>query len=162
MTSPTLDSREGSENARAKYAAAISLWIHEGSGVWAKFACMIYAQTALIVTIGVVLTRSKAEDAAFRYILCSLGLVLTVAWFLMTTRGFAYERHYIQSALDVEKLLGNNVGTVAGGNALQFALVERARVKWCIYAVMGVFAVLYVAAMVFPASTPCNPLPAAA
>lgn len=105
------------ENARTGYQAAVNLWIYEGSQIWSKFTAMIYANTIVVATIGIITTSTRAADlGVFRVTLGILGLVLCMAWIFLTKRSFEYYNYWILSARELEENhLSDAVQTVSRG-----------------------------------------------
>ena len=151
------------ENARVGYQAAVSLWIYEGSQIWSKFTAMIYANTIVLATIGIVITSARASDLrVLRTALAILGLVLCLSWILLTKRSFEYYNYWIFSSREIEEnYLSDAVQTVSRGAifadgkqvsfqtrpALQHqasAQLPNIKIQTVSYVIIAVFMVLYV------------------
>jgi hypothetical protein len=151
------------ENARVGYQAAVNLWIYEGSQIWSKFTAMIYANTIVLATIGIVITSSRAGDLGLlRIALGILGLVLCLSWILLTKRSFEYYNYWIFSSRELEEnYLSDSVRTVsrgavfADGQPVSFqtkppihhqasAKLPNIRIQTISYIIIAVFMGLYV------------------
>jgi hypothetical protein len=148
------------ENARVGYQVAVSLWIYEGSQIWSKFTAMIYANTIVLATIGIVITSTRASDLRLlRVALAILGLVL---WILLTKRSFEYYNYWIFSSREIEEnYLSDAVQTVSRGAVFAdgkpgsfqtrpkiqhqaSSQLPNIRIQTVSYIIIAVFMVLYV------------------
>lgn len=149
------------ENARAGYQAAVNLWVYEGTNIWAKFSAMVYANTILLATLGLIITSSKVEELkTLRIALAFLGLSLCAAWSMLTNRSFKFYKYWIFSARELESRLSpvqtiSRGGTFADGEKVTFAITpptdltlscvaKQARIETISYIVIAVFAIVYV------------------
>jgi len=79
---------------------------YEGNTIWAKFAAMVYSNTILLATLGLVITSQRHADlCVLKYSLCVLGILFCIAWALLTMRSFDYYKYWILSARELEKHL---------------------------------------------------------
>jgi hypothetical protein len=170
------------ENARVGYQSAIALWTYQGNLNWSRFNVMLTANSIILAVIGVAFTSQRSLPVftlslpllglvslpVSTRLLPLLGLFLCAAWFLLTVRGYDFQRYWSRSALELEeKYLANSVKTVSrsrpygkgeeilleiGGESIplrmglwsRFAESQR-RIS---YLVIVVFAVLYVVTLV--------------
>ena len=80
---------------------------------------MVYANTILLATLGLVATSSRSEDLYwFRMALAILGLLLCASWFLLTARSFDFYKYWILSARELEEQHLEGVRTVPRGKTL--------------------------------------------
>ena len=122
---------------------------------------MVYANTILLATLGLVITSSRAAHLTMlRIALAALGLSLCVTWVLLTRRSFGFYRYWISSARELESHL-SPVQTVSRGRrfadgesitigldkALRLGGLTKPRIETVSYLVVGVFAVVYVLTM---------------
>src|SRR3989339_74221 len=92
------------ENARTGYNTAINLWIYEGTLIWNKFTAMVYANTILLITIGVIITGNRwRELCLILFVLCFLGIILCICWYIMNKRSFKFYKYWIMSARELEE-----------------------------------------------------------
>jgi hypothetical protein len=145
----------------------MALWTYEHSQVWLKFTALIYANTIVLATIGVVATSDRAANlVAFRIVLAALGLLICTAWVFLTKRSFDYCRYWILSARELEEKYLTPVQTLqrggefAGGKpiqfelsdptlrALQLGLLARVGVQPLSYGLIIIFAALHLATIV--------------
>ena len=146
------------DKAQYGYMAAITLWTYEGNQIWSKFTAMVYANTIIFTILGLVITSDK-NFPVLQWGLPFIGMILCIAWFLLTKRGFEYYRHWILSARELEVgHLYPPVHTVSAGGDLSTAEYQLSRdlqakktphslcpylrcatAKWVSYAVIGVF-----------------------
>jgi hypothetical protein len=153
-------------NARIGYQQAVNLWIYEGNQVWAKFTALIYANTIVLATIGVVATgNGAARLVPFRVALAILGLVLSVSWIFLTKRSFDYYKYWIFSARELEERYLSPVqvvsrgGRFAEGREVKFNVSlpnnecatactnKRPRIAAICYLIIAVFISLYLATL---------------
>lgn len=140
------------EDIRTGYSVAVTLWVHEGSGIWARFSGMVYAHTIVILTLGAILSSASASNDIhkwFCYALCFFGVGLCVLWHFITQRSFVYHDHYIATAKRLEGLLADCrvVNTVAKPPS-EFPPTARLRVRRSIQLVIILFVAIYIAAAV--------------
>ena len=152
-------------NFREGYSTAIALWAYEGNTIWAKFTAMVYANTILLATLGLVITSNRsAQLVVLRIALAALGLGLCIAWVLLTVRSFDFYKYWILSARELEERLVGPVPTVsrgagfADGREITFRtrepqlhqlrrLSRLAKVETVTYCIISVFAVVYLLTM---------------
>ena len=150
------------ENAKAGYGAAINLWQYEGNTIWTKFAAMVYSNTILLATLGLVITSQRHNElCVFKYALCTLGILLCIAWTLLTIRSFDFYKYWILSARELEKQHLSPVETVSRGQSLadgELLTIDgeehQLRWKWkhatiekVSYCIISVFSIVYILAM---------------
>ena len=81
QVTPVNDAETSLNNAREGYRAAIELWQYEGNTIWTKFTAMVYSNTILLATLGLVITSQQHNELSIlRYSLSALGLLLCLAW----------------------------------------------------------------------------------
>ena len=158
------DALRNAENMRAGYQAAIALWAYEATTIWAKFT-MVSGNTILIATLGLMLTSDNATQLAFLALaLAVLGCLLCIVWVLITLRSFDFQKHWILSARELELHLPP-VRTVMQGGLLgdqqvvnyrfdpetrhRFRTSQFANVENLSYFVIGLFVMVYVAALYY-------------
>jgi len=126
---------------------------------------MVYANTIVIATLGVILASSKsAQLGPLRAGLAILGLVLCISWGLLTVRSFDYHKHWVLSSRELEALLPP-VRTVSGGGLLagdskntmtyrftpaithRMRRVGQFRIELVSYAIIAVFSLIYLGAL---------------
>ncbi len=148
------------ENARTGYQVAVNLWVYEGTTIWAKFTAMVYANTILLATLGLLITSSRAPElAVLRIALAVLGLSLCASWVFLTRRSFEYYKYWIFSARELEKHLSpvktvSRGGRFAEGEKVTFTttpskelqlgtLAARWRIERLSYSIIVVFVLVY-------------------
>jgi len=166
---PVLSKDQQLDNAREAYRAALSLWAYEGNTIWAKLAAMVYANTILLATLGLIITSSRSRELfVLRVAIAVLGLGLCIAWLLLTVRSFDYHSYWILSAREIEERHLSPAATVSRGaefaKGKQITFEMRAKPQLCqlrwlskvahvetvIYGIICVFALAYVLTVVLP------------
>jgi len=105
------------EDARIGYQAAIQLWTYEGGQNWARFNVMLVANSIIIAVLGLAITSAN-PSTAISVVLSVVGVILCIAWFLITKRGFDYQKYYVLSARELEeKFLSKVITTASRGGA---------------------------------------------
>jgi len=132
------------ENARIGYQAAVSLWTYEGAAIWARFNAMLVANSIVMAVIGLALTSEPAKEKLADFTSIA-GLALCIIWCLLNTRGFDYHDHWIHSAKKLETYL-RPVKTVS--RCRRFSPAGFVRAAWASYAVIVIFAGMYIAVLV--------------
>ncbi len=100
------------EDARVGYQAAVQLWTYEGEQNWARFNVMLVANSIIIAVLGLVITGAQPSLSA-SVVLSIVGLILCLTWFLITKRGFDYQKYYVLSARELEEHFLSKVVTTA-------------------------------------------------
>ncbi|MEK6657139.1 MAG: hypothetical protein AABY58_06820, partial [Nitrospirota bacterium] len=105
-------------NAEVGYQMAIALWTYEGGLVWSKYNAMLVANSIVLALIGLTLDKQNLTRA-FTVGMPIVGLLLCIAWFLLTKRGFDNYGYWILSARELEeKHFAASVLTVSRGSSL--------------------------------------------
>ena len=150
------------ENIRMGYQAATNLWIYEGTQIWSKFTAMVYANTIVILIIGVVIAYTGQKNLSVLHVfLCFLGLALCFLWYFLTKRSFSYYKYWIFSARELEEKL-QPVKTISrganlskkGGVSFEFETgtkenlqTRTLRIEWIVNIMILVFVVMYILLM---------------
>jgi hypothetical protein len=140
-----------SEDERAGYRAAIDLWTASGHQNWSRFNAMLVANAVIVAAIVQILVGKIM--APWAVLLPIVGLVLCGLWFIALARGLAYQDHYVQSARQLEDRLGVEVNIVRGGQNFAEGRMrgfERLPTRGVMYAVIGLFGLLYFGALLLP------------
>jgi len=106
------------ENARSGFDAAVALWTSEGDIIWSKFAGMMAAHAILIAAIGLAFSTESRDLRILVVALAMLGVFLGVAWLLITSRSFAFQKYWILSARELEQKWLKPVSFIARGEKL--------------------------------------------
>ncbi len=154
------DLKEGAtmdEQAREGYHAAIQLISTDAKAIWDSFRSLLAANTIFVGLAGAVL-KLYPQFKELPMILAILGLVVCVAWLLITVRHFdhykycyAWARKYEQKALGPGHIVqagktfaeGGSV-TVEGVHARMTWASRLFRIEYLMYVVIATFAVVYV------------------
>jgi len=86
------------EDARVGYQVAVSLWTYEGEQNWARFNVMLVANSIIIAVLGLAATSQLSNQGSLgplSVVLSVVGLLLSAAWFLITVRGFDYQKYSV-------------------------------------------------------------------
>jgi len=103
------------EEARIGYQVAVDLWTYEGEQNWARFNVMLVANSIFIAVLGLAVT-GQTRSPSISIVLSIVGLILCIAWFIITKRGFDYQTYYVLSARELEeRFLSDMVKTVSRG-----------------------------------------------
>lgn len=109
------DREQQAETAYVGYQVAVSLWSHAGNEVWTRYNMMLVANSIIIAVIGVALSAQR-NLSLLTASMSATGIVLCIAWYLITKRGFAYQVYYLFSAREIEeKYLNNTIQTMSRG-----------------------------------------------
>ena len=123
---------------------------------------MVYSNTILLATLGLVITSQRHADlCVLKYALCALGILLCIAWVLLTMRSFDFYKYWILYARELEKQHLTPVKTVARGNLFtngEFLTIDgdkhQLRWKWkhatvekISYCIIVLFGIVYILAM---------------
>ena len=149
------------EDARAAYAAAVSLWTYEGDTIWARFNAMLVANSVILALIGLLYGVADIPPL-FKKSLPIAGLVLCGVWLIITKRAFDYYTYWILSARELEEehlspvaktisrggafAAGEKVSLRVGGKTVTYRmswLGRSVRIAWCTYLVVVGFGSLY-------------------
>lgn len=105
------------EDARAAYQAAVAMACAEAGTVWSKFTAFIYANTVILLTMGLALGSNADKFRALGTILGLLGVALCAGWHLLNRLSFAWFAYWVKSARSLERNFGANL-TYANGATL--------------------------------------------
>ena len=144
------------ENARLGYQVAVNLWTYQGNLNWNRFNAMLTANGVIVSVIGLVLS-SESRLTAFVVVLPAVGLVLCALWAVFAARGFAYHKYWSSRARELEEsYLAPAVRTVSragsprkGGEVVFKGLSRWGGQKEVTFAVIGIYAVVFVGALVY-------------
>ena len=144
------------ENVRVGYEVAVNLWTYQGNLNWNRFNAMLTANGVIVSVIGFVLS-SESRLTAFAVVLPMVGLVLCALWTVFAARGFAYHKYWGLQARELEEsYLAPAVRTVCrakspekGGEVALKGLSRLGGQKEVTYAVIGIYAVVFVGALVY-------------
>ena len=156
------DNDQATENAKVGYQVAIELWTYEGELVWSKFNAMLVANSIVLALIGFTLNSNQLPQV-LAVGMPVAGLLLCLAWFLLTKRGFDNYVYWILSARELEERHlapivrtvsrgayladGGKVEIAVGGKSRKYQMgwfSRLLRAEWSAYLVIIVFAVMYV------------------
>ena len=143
--------------AREGYRAALQMVSHESKVAWDSFRALLAANTVLVGLIGAIL-KLYPNFSALKLALEIAGLVICIAWALITARSFdyykywfAWARKYEKDALASEKNMiqcgksfseGESVNEVTPTQRLRWAS-RLFRIEWLAYVVILGFVVIY-------------------
>ena len=103
------------ENALIGYQMAINIFWYQGEQVWARFNVMLFANSVVLGSIGLVFT-SQHELDVLTLLLSITGLLLCAIWFMQMQREAEYSTYYILAARELEeKYLSDPVKTLSRG-----------------------------------------------
>jgi len=144
------------DEAREGYRTAIQLISHDAKNIWDSFRSILAANAVLIGLAGAVL-KLYPSAKLLTGIVAFLGLIVCIAWILITIRNFAHYKYCFAWARKYEKVaLGSEDHIVQEGK--KFADGNRGgeiapprlgwagrvfRVERLIYAVIGAFILVY-------------------
>jgi hypothetical protein len=114
--SPKSLSDEDRAIVRTGYEAAVQLWTYEGEQNWARFNVMLLANSVLIGALAILLT-SPSSSSPLSHIFAVAGIIVCIAWFLITKRGFDYQTYYVLSARELEEQYFNGLVKTASRGA---------------------------------------------
>ena len=130
------------QNARVGYQVAVSLWIAEGTQLWARFTAMVLTNGALLAARA----WTRAEDLVVRVAMAAVGVLVCALWFLLLRRGYAYLGFLVRQARHLEASLAP-AATVQRGHdfltAPDFVFWNPVRDRWVAYSATGLFALLH-------------------
>jgi len=144
--------------AREGYRATIQMISQAGKIVWDSFRALLAANTVIVGLAGTVL-KVYPEYKSLTGVLAFLGILVAVAWMLITSRSFAYHRycfawarkyeamalgssdHFIQLG---KKFMEGERVEVEGPAGLKLDWFSRLfKVEWLVYVVILAFIVVY-------------------
>lgn len=92
------------DNARTGYEVAVNLWGILVGTSWSRFNAMVLANSIIIGMLGLILSNQKGLYG-FAEFLSFMGVILTIAWFLLMRRDAAIVKFYAASARELESCL---------------------------------------------------------
>lgn len=151
----TLDENQ----AREGYRASIQLISTDAKAIWDSFRSLLAANTVFVGLAGAVL-KLYPQFKTLALILGVLGIIVCVAWLLITLRHFdhykysyAWARKYEKVALGSAEHITQIGKTFAEGSAVTIEGIEPARMRWAsrlfriewlTYVVILAFVIVYV------------------
>jgi hypothetical protein len=100
------------ENAQVGYQVAVGIWTFQGQMNWNRFNVILVANSVIIAVISA--KRSGADPLPPLIVsLAILGIILCIAWVLITARGFAYLTYWFRCATELERHLGDGIRTTS-------------------------------------------------
>lgn len=161
MTEPT----NNTADAVAGYQSAVALACAEAGTAWSKLTAFIYAHTIIILTIGLSLTNDTKALHALALFLALLGVVLCIAWHLLTRLSFAWYAYWLKSARAHESSLSLSHRTLEHGAHLSdgaavtftysdgsnesFALPKVPKIRSVASSLIAAFGLLYAALLIY-------------
>jgi hypothetical protein len=168
------------EKIAVGYEAAVDMVNAGGADNWARFNALLVSNSVLLAAVGFVLTeklRVPVSIWASAGIACGFGILLCAFWWLLIWRGDQYIRYFNAVARELEGQLGvfnlfrrgrefgrgDPVNVGQGDDAEELHMRRPASfraVRW-MYAIIGLFAILYLVVfvlVVFSASSQ-HPVP---
>ena len=155
------------ENARVGYQVAASLRTSRAEELWSQFNAFVTANS-IILTAAVIAISSPQPTPVLSIGMPVVGLVLCALWLMLHARGVGYVRYYLLSARELEEqFLSDSVRTLSrGGHLAEGEKIELLldgehkprrmnffgqilRVRTVAYLVIMVFAVMYLAILVW-------------
>ncbi len=114
------------EDARVAYQAAVAMACAEAGTVWSKFTAFIYANTIILLTMGLALGSNADKFRVLATILGVLGVALCAGWHQLNRLSFAWFAYWVKSARSLERHLGANLtyengATLSQGNTIRMA-----------------------------------------
>ena len=90
----------------ARYAACVQLGTYEGQVIWARYNGMLVAVSILANLVPVLFSSARWATAG---ILCSVGLLLSILWWLPLpcSHGWKLQAMWLKEALDFEPASGS-------------------------------------------------------
>lgn len=97
-------------NKELGYKTAIDLMIYEGELVWTRFNTILTAHLVLFGILGFVISNKgiTIENSPYLIVLSIAGVLISISWFVMTSRGFAFVKYYTLSARESEDQIDSN------------------------------------------------------
>ena len=89
------------EQRQRGYETAIELLIHEGSLTWNRYNVYLVANSVILASIGI-LESANNDTLVLSICLTTVGIILCIAWYLLTLRGFDRCNHYYKIAISLE------------------------------------------------------------
>ena len=155
-----MDERQALEG----YRAALHMISQYSKIIWDSFRALLGANTVLVGLVGAVL-KVYPEFKSLTVVLASLGILVAVAWALITARSCDYYRYCFAWARKYELLaLGSNIHLIQygqlfmDGNEVPKEVLDPPqrlrwpsrlfRVEWLMYGVIATFIAIYVYVLV--------------
>jgi hypothetical protein len=151
------------DTATEGYRASLQMIACEGRLIWSVFGSMLAANAFVVTLIGAIV-KLYPNLMPLGKVLPVLGILVCVAWILITTRQFAFYhywfacgRHYeskISSKLTIlqdGKRFANGESVTVHAKQERLSCVVRCfRVQWLIYIVVGFFVAIYMLLLTAP------------
>ncbi len=146
------------DSAKAGYDIALKLTDKLARTVWSVYAGLVATNAFLVSLAAFLSTQTKFQPTAVKG-LGVLGLVICIAWYLITLRNFDYYGYYFAWARKLEgDAFGNAVEMIRNGEAFargdttKIGDAERRlrwgsrlfKVEWLVTSVIATFAFIYV------------------
>lgn len=96
------------EDIRLGYQVAVGFWHYQGNLNWNRFNVMLVAHSVIASVIGVVFaSQHPLPDISLvsMMLLAAVGMILCIAWVLLTARGFDYHAYWGLWAVELEHQL---------------------------------------------------------
>lgn len=150
-------STKARRDAMDGYSDAVKFAIESAKSVWDVFRCMLSANSFIVILIGAI-KHSFPNLASLSTVLGVFGILLCIAWVLLTRRIADYNRYYYAAARYLESAaFGPLVRTVrdgasyangsevqVDGKAVQMRWGSKLfRVETLVYVVISSFVVIY-------------------
>lgn len=144
--------------AKEGYSAALQLNTKTAKTIWDVFRSLLAANAFLVAISGAII-KFYPDLLGLTKVLGALGILICIAWVLITMRNFDYYKYYFAWARELEKAaFGSKVEMVRLGE--QFARGETVkladhslrlrwgsrlfRIEWLIYVIIMGFTVIYI------------------
>lgn len=138
--------------ARELHKTAVDLVVAESESTWARFNAMLVAHTILLAACGGLLFGDARGHAPF-YVPMALalaGLFVSFAWSAAVCLGIRYQDRYTDFAKALEaKFPSEEFRILTDGAKTHMCFPATVRTRTTQHIVIGVFIVLYVAALVY-------------
>jgi len=87
------------EIAKVGYSCAINLWTLAVQEVWARFIAMVTGNSIIFIAI----TSINDDNSILKIILSIIGILMCIAWFVLTKRTVELADYYIISTREIEE-----------------------------------------------------------
>ena len=157
---------EDAGNAQLWYQAAIGMWSYYGDALWSTYNALLVANSVVIAAVGLLFASSQPL-LLLRWALLGLGLLLCIMWAFITARAVELHVFWGLVAREFEERSGvfdlrSRGGRFVAGESvtLEYGSALHVRkmpwcarllpTRWAAYAVIVIFAVIYIAVIVQP------------
>jgi hypothetical protein len=102
------------EEQKIGYQMAIQLALKEADVIWKVFQSMLAANSLLIVAVGAIIKMFPQYSFA-KDLFAIMGILLCIAWILITVRSYEYHKYWIAWARHLENCLDPQVKIMRQG-----------------------------------------------